>query len=89
MIGVAKLAVAYVNVAVFAAGSAAKQTSDMFATSVLEYHPASITSRIGVVGVEPNPAPAAARTAGTNAEPKSPASKLAVATAVANFFLMN
>jgi hypothetical protein len=31
----------------------------------------------------------AARTAGTNAEPKSPASKPAVATAVANFFLMN
>jgi hypothetical protein len=31
---------------------------------------------------------AAARTDGTNAEPKSPASKPAVATAVANFFLM-
>ena len=34
-------------------------------------------------------ASAAARTDGTNAEPKSPASKPAVATAVANFFLMN
>ena len=31
----------------------------------------------------------AARATGTNAEPKSPASKPAVATAVANFFLMN
>jgi hypothetical protein len=31
---------------------------------------------------------AAARATGTNAEPKSPASKLAVATAVANLFLM-
>jgi hypothetical protein len=59
----------------------------MFATSVLEYHPASITSRIGVVGVEPNPSPAAARTAGTNAEPKSPASKPAVVTAVTSLFL--
>jgi hypothetical protein len=33
--------------------------------------------------------PASAYADGTNAEPKSPASKLAVATAVANFFLMN
>ena len=32
---------------------------------------------------------AAASATGTNAEPKSPASKPAVATAVANFFLMN
>jgi hypothetical protein len=32
---------------------------------------------------------ALARATGTNAEPKSPASKPAVATAVANFFLMN
>jgi hypothetical protein len=31
---------------------------------------------------------AAAYAVGTNAEPKSPASKPAVATAVANFFLM-
>jgi hypothetical protein len=33
--------------------------------------------------------PASAYADGTNADPKIPASKLAVATAVANFFLMN
>ena len=32
--------------------------------------------------------PASANADGTNADPKIPASKLAVATAVANFFLM-
>jgi hypothetical protein len=46
----------------------------------------SVRDFTGVYADEARPAPMAD---GTNAEPKSPASKLAVATAVANFFLMN
>jgi hypothetical protein len=40
-------------------------------------------------GVLAEPLWPAARADGTNAEPKRPASKLAVATAVANFFLID
>jgi hypothetical protein len=78
-----------VRVALSVSRLAVKQTSALLATPVLEYHPLSVTSRTAVLGVEPNPSPAAALAAGTNAEPKRPASKPAVVTAVTSLFLMN
>jgi hypothetical protein len=50
--------------------------------------PVSVSVSANVVSVASR-VPAPANADGTNADPKIPASKLAVATAVANFFLMN
>jgi len=79
-----------VNVMVASTSAAAAMVDETNWSGVVDNSPSPVSELVSanVVSVASRvPAPAFAT--GTNAEPKSPASKPAVATAVANLFLMN